>query len=364
MKKILTVFGTRPEAAKMCPLVLELKKRSAFDTAVCLTGQHRDMVAPIMDFFNVKEDFNLDIMQKDQTLFDITERTLNGLRAVMEKFRPDIVAVHGDTTTAFAAALCAFYMNTDIAHIEAGLRTYNVRSPYPEEFNRVAIDRMSKFLFAPTMSAKENLLREGISEKDIFVVGNTAIDALRYTADPNFTNDILKKAKGKRLITITAHRRENLGAPMREMFSAILDIANNFEDTLIVYPVHKNPAVRAIANEVLGNHEHIILCEPMDAREFHSVLMNSYLTMTDSGGIQEEAPSLGCPVIVMRDTTERPEAIKAGTAVLAGTSKHDIYNAAKLILETPSLHEKMKNAKNPFGDGHTSEKIANILEKI
>lgn len=364
MKKILTVFGTRPEATKMCPLILELKKRSSLETIVCLTGQHRDMVAPIMDFFNVKEDVNLDIMQKTQTLFDITERTQKGFRAVLEKYHPDVVAVHGDTTTAFAAALCAFYMNIDIAHIEAGLRTYNIRSPYPEEFNRVAIDRMSKYLFAPTMSARDNLLREGISENDIFVVGNTAIDALRYTADPNFSNDTLKKAKGKRLITITAHRRENLGEPMHEMFAAIRDIANDFDDVLIVYPVHKNPAVREIANEILGNNDRIILCEPMEAREFHSVMMNSYLTMTDSGGIQEEAPSLGCPVIVMRDTTERPEAIEAGTAVLAGTSRNEIYNTAKHILESNDLHDKMKNAKNPFGDGHTSEKIANILEKI
>jgi len=364
MKKILTVFGTRPEATKMCPLILEMKRRASLKTLVCITSQHKEMLTPVLDFFGVVPDYDLDIMRGGQTLFDITEKTLDGLKKIIDEVRPDVVAVHGDTTSAFAAALCAFYMNIPVAHVEAGLRTYDVSSPYPEEFNRSAIDKMAKYCFAPTERSADNLRREGKRENEIFVVGNTAIDALSYTADPSFTSDVLQKASGKRLITVTAHRRENIGANMENMFGAINDISNAFDDVMIVYPVHKNPAVRAYANRILGKNSRVILCEPMDTVEFHSTLLHSYLTLTDSGGIQEEAPSLGCPVVVMRDTTERPEAIDAGTAVLAGTGRKEIFDAAARILSDKSVHDRMKGAENPFGDGKTSKKIADILEKI
>ncbi|MBO4429108.1 MAG: UDP-N-acetylglucosamine 2-epimerase (non-hydrolyzing) [Clostridia bacterium] len=364
MKKIITVFGTRPEATKMCPLILEMKRRPSLETLVCITSQHKDMLLPVLDFFGVKPEYDLDIMKNSQTLFDITDKTLDRLKKVLEKENPDVVAVHGDTTSAFAAALTAFYMNIPVAHVEAGLRTYDVLSPYPEEFNRAAIDKIAKYCFAPTERAAENLRREGKSESEIFVVGNTAIDALKYTADPNFTSEIIEKAKGKRLITVTAHRRENIGENMNNMFAAINDIVSAFPDVLIVYPVHKNPAVRAYANGFFGKKERVILCEPMNTVEFHSTLLHSYMTLTDSGGIQEEAPSLGCPAVVMRDKTERPEAIEAGTAILAGTGRKEIFDAASKLLTDKALYEKMKNAPNPFGDGKTSEKISDILEKI
>ena len=364
MKRILTVFGTRPEAVKMCPLLLELKRRKDFETYFCTTGQHREMLSPVLEIFDTKPDFNLDIMKERQTLFDITSRTTEGLRRVIDIVRPDLIAVHGDTTTAFSAALCAFYENIPVAHVEAGLRTYNVLSPYPEEFNRAAIDKMARFCFAPTARAAENLYREGKQKDEVFVVGNTAIDALKYTVKADFESEITKAAAGKRLITVTAHRRENIGENMSNMFAAINDIVSAFPDVLIVYPVHKNPAVRAYANGFFGKNERIILCEPMDVISFHSTLSRSYLTLTDSGGIQEEAPSLGCPVIVMRDETERPEAIEAGTAILAGTGRKEIFDAASKLLNDKALHDKMKNAKNPFGDGHTSKLIADILEKI
>lgn len=364
MKKILTVFGTRPEATKMCPLVIEMKRRQTFQTVVCVTSQHKEMLASVLDFFGVTPDFDLDIMKERQTLFDINENTMRGLHEVIEKTRPDVVAVHGDTTTAFASALCAFYMGVSVAHVEAGLRTYDVQSPYPEEFNRAAIDKIARYCFAPTERAEENLAREGKRGSEIFVVGNTAIDALKYTASVEYGSDILRAARGKRMITVTAHRRENIGEHMKNMFSAIADVARAYPDTLTIYPVHKNPAVTTLANEFLDGIENIILCEPMKTPEFHSLLSRSYLTLTDSGGIQEEAPSLGCPVIVMRDTTERPEAIEAGTAILAGTGRKEIFDAAARLLDDAKLHDKMKSAKNPFGDGHASERICDILEKI
>jgi len=364
MKKILTVFGTRPEAMKMCPLVIEMKRRSGLETIVCVTSQHKEMLASALAIFGVAPDFDLDIMKERQTLFDINKNTVRGLREVIEKTRPDIVAVHGDTTTAFASALCAFYMGVPVAHVEAGLRTYDVQSPYPEEFNRAAIDKIARYCFAPTERAAENLRREGKRDGEIFTVGNTAIDALKYTAKSDYESDILRAARGRRLITVTAHRRENIGGGMKNMFAAIRDIAMSYPDTLTVYPVHKNPAVTSLAKEYLSGVGNIILTEPMEAVEFHSTLARSYLTLTDSGGIQEEAPSLGCPVIVMRDTTERPEAIEAGTAILAGTGRKEIFDAAARLLNDKSLHDKMKSIKNPFGDGHTSERIADILEKI
>ena len=364
MKKILTVFGTRPEATKMCPLILEMKRRASLETIVCVTSQHKEMLASALAVFGVVPDWDLDIMKERQTLFDISENTVRGLREVIEKTRPDIVAVHGDTTTAFASALCAFYMGVPVAHVEAGLRTFDVMSPYPEEFNRAAIDTIAEYCFAPTERAAENLRREGKRDDEIFVVGNTAIDALKYTARADFEIDILRASRGKRLITVTAHRRENIGDGMKNMFSAIRDIAESYPDTLTVYPVHKNPAVTSLASEYLSGIGNVILTDPMDAVEFHSTLARSYLTLTDSGGIQEEAPSLGCPVIVMRDTTERPEAIEAGTAILAGTGRKEIFDAASRLLDDAALHDKMKSTKNPFGDGHASERIADILEKI
>ncbi|MBR7083300.1 MAG: UDP-N-acetylglucosamine 2-epimerase (non-hydrolyzing) [Clostridia bacterium] len=364
MKKILTVFGTRPEATKMCPLVLEMKRRQTFRTVVCVTSQHKEMLASALDFFSVAPDYDLDIMTAGQTLFDIGEKTTRGLREIIGKETPDVVAVHGDTTTAFASALCAFYMGVPVAHVEAGLRTFDVSSPYPEEFNRAAIDKIAKYCFAPTERAAQNLAREGKRNDEIFVVGNTAIDALKYTKRGEVRREILDAARGKRIITVTAHRRENIGDHMKNMFSAIADIARTYPDTLTVYPVHKNPAVTALAKEYLDGIENIILCEPMKTPEFHSLLSGSYLTLTDSGGIQEEAPSLGCPVIVMRDTTERPEAVEAGTAILAGTGRKEIFDAAARLLDDASLHDKMKSAKNPFGDGFASRRICDILEKI
>lgn len=363
MKKILAVFGTRPEAVKMCPLLLELKRREQFETYFCSTGQHREMIAPVLDIFGVFPDFDLEIMQKGQTLFDITQKTLDGLRGVMEKVRPDVVLVHGDTTTAFAAALCAFYAGVPVGHVEAGLRTYDSLSPYPEEFNRAAIDKASALCFAPTERSADNLRREGKRESEIFVVGNTAIDALRHTVKSGDIGEIEGAASGKRIITVTAHRRENIGENMNNMFGAINDISEAFSDVLIVYPVHKNPAVRVYANEFFGKNDRVILCEPLDVSSFHKLLSRSYMTLTDSGGIQEEAPSLGCPVVVMRNTTERPEAIEAGTAILSGTGRREIFDAASKLLCNASLRDKMINTKNPYGDGHASERIADILEK-
>jgi len=362
MKKILAVFGTRPEAIKMCPLILELKSRSAFSVVVCVTGQHREMIQPSLDLFGVVPDYDLGIMRPSQTLFDISRDVLSGVGKIIEKEKPDIVAVHGDTTTAFAASLAAFYSNVPVAHIEAGLRTFDILSPYPEEFNRASIDKISRWCFAPTERSAENLRREGKRDDEIFVVGNTAIDALKYTASADFTSDVIRAAQGKRLITVTAHRRENIGDNMREMFGAIKDIASAFPDTFICYPVHKNPAVRELAKKYLSGCDRIFLCDPMDTVSFHSTLARSYLVLTDSGGIQEEAPSLGCPVIVMRNTTERPEAVEAGTAVLAGVGRREIFSAAERLLTDKTAHDAMKSAKNPFGDGKTSEKIANILE--
>ena len=364
MKKILTVFGTRPEATKMCPLIIEMKRRQALKTLVCVTSQHKEMLASALDFFGVHPDCDLDIMTAGQTLFDIGEKTMRGLREIIEKEKPDVVAVHGDTTTAFASALCAFYMGVPVAHVEAGLRTFNIESPYPEEFNRAAIDKIAKYCFAPTERAGKNLAREGKRNNEIFVVGNTAIDALEYTKRGVVRDEIINKARGKRIITVTAHRRENIGDHMKNMFSAISDIARSYPDTLTVYPVHKNPAVTSIARDFLGGIENVMLCEPMTAPEFHSLLARSYMTLTDSGGIQEEAPSLGCPVIVMRDTTERPEAVEAGTAILAGTGRKEIFDTASHLLDDALLHSQMKGTKNPFGDGHASERICDILEKI
>ncbi len=363
MKKVMLVFGTRPEAIKMCPLVNELKSRENIKTVVCVTGQHRQMLDQVLTAFDVKPDYDLSIMKDKQTLFDITANILLSIKSVLEKENPDIVLVHGDTSTTFVTALACFYMQIPVGHVEAGLRTYNIYSPYPEEFNRQAVSIISKYNFAPTELAKQNLLREGKDEKTIYVTGNTAIDALKTTVKENYTHEQLEWARGSRLIIITAHRRENLGEPMRHMFCAIRRIIEEHPDVKAIYPIHMNPRVRATADEILGDCDRIRLIEPLEVIDFHNFLAKSYLILTDSGGIQEEAPSLGKPVLVMRDTTERPEGIEAGTLKLVGTDEKTIYENFKNLLENKEEYDKMAHASNPYGDGNASRRIADILEK-
>jgi len=363
MKKVMLVFGTRPEAIKMCPLVKELKTRKNIETIVCVTGQHREMLKQVLECFDVVPDYNLDIMQDKQTLFDVTTNIINKIKPVLEEVKPDVVLVHGDTSTTFVTSLCAFYMQIPVGHVEAGLRTYNIYSPYPEEFNRQATGIIAKFHFAPTENSKNNLLKEGKAEEDIYVTGNTAIDALKTTVKEDYKNEILDWAEGSKLIVLTAHRRENLGKPLENMFKAIKRIVDEYNDIKIVYPVHKNPLVREIASKILGNDERIRLIEPLEVIDFHNLLARAHIIMTDSGGIQEEAPSLGKPVLVMRDTTERPEGIKAGTLKLVGTEEENVYNNLKLLLDDAGEYEKMSKASNPYGDGHACERIADILEK-
>lgn len=361
MKKIMLVFGTRPEAIKMCPIVNELKQRTIFETKVCVTGQHREMLRQVLDVFDVTPDYDLDIMRDKQSLFDVTINILNKLRCVLEQERPDIVLVHGDTTTTFSAALACFYLRIPIGHVEAGLRTYNISSPYPEEFNRQAVSIVSKYNFAPTEHAKENLIKEGKDPKSIFITGNTAIDALKTTVNDNYTHPELDWASDSRLVLITAHRRENLGAPMYAMFSAIKRVLDEHADIKAIYPIHMNPAVRHIADEIFGGNERIHIIEPLDVFDFHNFMNKSYLILTDSGGIQEEAPSLGKPVLVMRDTTERPEGIEAGTLKLTGTNEQSIYDMFSLLLDDKKTYLKMSKASNPYGDGKSSFRIAEIL---
>ncbi len=361
MKKVLVVFGTRPEAIKMCPLVKELKSRKNVETVVCVTGQHRQMLDAVLHAFDVVPEYDLSIMKDRQTLFDITTNILNSIKEVLEKEKPDVVLVHGDTSTTFVTALACFYLQIPVGHVEAGLRTYNIFSPYPEEFNRQAVSIISQFNFAPTLLSKENLLREGKNEETIFVTGNTAIDALKTTVRDDYTHPELEWAEGSRLITITAHRRENLGEPMHQMFRAIKRIIDEHPDVKAVYPIHMNPVVRQAAQEELGDSDRIHIIEPLDVLDFHNFLARSHMIITDSGGIQEEAPSLGKPVLVMRDTTERPEGIKAGTLKLVGTEEENIYNAFKLLLEDEAEYEKMSKASNPYGDGFASARIADVL---
>ena len=363
MKKVMLVFGTRPEAIKMCPLVNELKTRKNIDTIVCVTGQHRQMLDQVLDAFNVIPDYDLSIMKEKQNLFDVTANILNRIKEVLEKEKPDIVLVHGDTSTTFATALACFYLQIPVGHVEAGLRTYDMCSPYPEEFNRQAVSIISKFNFAPTEISKNNLIQEGKKEETIYVTGNTAIDALKTTVKKDYEHPILDWAKGNRLIILTAHRRENLGEPLRQMFKAIKRIVNEFEDIKVVYPIHMNPTIRKIANEILSGTDRIKIIEPLEVLEFHNFLAKSYLILTDSGGIQEEAPSLGKPVLVMRNTTERPEGIKAGTLKLVGTDEEKIYQEFKKLLTNKTEYEKMSNASNPYGDGFACKKIADILEE-
>ena len=363
MKKVMLVFGTRPEAIKMCPLVNELKKREELKTIVCVTGQHRQMLDQVLDAFKVVPDYDLSIMKDKQTLFDVTTNILNRIKEVLETEKPDVVLVHGDTSTTFVTALACFYLQIPVGHVEAGLRTYDIYSPFPEEFNRQAVSIISKFNFAPTELSKNNLLNEGKKEETIYVTGNTAIDALKTTVRENYNHPELEWAEGSRLIMITAHRRENLGEPMKNMFRAIKRVMTEHPDVKAIYPIHMNPVVRETANEILGNDDRIHIIEPLEVLDFHNFLSRSYMILTDSGGIQEEAPSLGKPVLVMRDTTERPEGIKAGTLRLVGTDEEVIYNNFKLLLENKEEYDKMSKASNPYGDGHTCERIADILIK-
>ena len=364
MKKVMLVFGTRPEAIKMCPLVNELKKREELQTLVCVTGQHRQMLDMVLEAFDVIPDYDLSIMKDKQTLFDVTTNILNRIKEVLEKEKPDVVLVHGDTSTTFVTALACFYLQIPVGHVEAGLRTYNIYSPYPEEFNRQAVSIISKFNFAPTELSKQNLLKEGKDSDSIYVTGNTAIDALKTTVRENYTHPELEWAKGSRLIMITAHRRENLGEPMRHMFKAIRRVMDEHPDVKAIYPIHMNPAVREIANEYLGDDDRIHIIEPLDVLDFHNFLSRSYLILTDSGGIQEEAPSLGKPVLVMRDTTERPEGIAAGTLKLVGTEEETIYNEFSRLLSDKAEYEAMSKSSNPYGDGHACERIADVLCKM
>lgn len=362
MKKVMLVFGTRPEAIKMCPLVNELKTRKNIETVVCVTGQHRQMLDVVLDAFSVVPDYDLSIMKDKQTLFDITTNILNRIKEVLEKEKPNVVLVHGDTSTTFVTALACFYMQIPVGHVEAGLRTYNIYSPYPEEFNRQAVGIVAKYNFSPTELSRDNLLKEGKDPSTIYITGNTAIDALKTTIRDDYYHEQLEWASDSRLIMITAHRRENLGEPMKNMFRAIKRIIEEHPDIKAIYPIHMNPVVRETANEILGDCDRIRIIEPLDVLDFHNFLNASYLILTDSGGIQEEAPSLGKPVLVMRDTTERPEGIKAGTLKLVGTDEEVIYREFKTLLENDEEYKKMSHASNPYGDGFACKRIADILE--
>jgi len=362
MKKVMLVFGTRPEAIKMCPLVNELKARRGIQTLVCVTAQHRQMLDQVLETFGVVPDYDLNIMKDRQTLFDITTGVLNGIKEVLEKEKPDVVLVHGDTSTTFVTALACFYLQIPVGHVEAGLRTYNIYSPYPEEFNREAVSIISQYNFAPTPLARENLLRECRKEENIYVTGNTVIDAMQHTVKADYTHPELDWVGDGKLIFITAHRRENLGEPMHRMFRAIRRVLDEHPECKAVYPIHMNPVVRAAADEELGDCDQIHIIEPIEVFDCHNFEARSYLCLTDSGGIQEECPSYGVPVLVMRDTTERPEGVDAGTLKLVGTDEEVIYSTFKMLLENEDEYNKMSHACNPYGDGHACERIADILE--
>lgn len=361
MIKVMTIFGTRPEAIKMAPLVKELQTRSEIETIVCVTAQHRQMLDQVLQTFEIVPDYDLDIMKAGQTLSDITTRALCGLEKVIQEVKPDIVLVHGDTSTTFAGALAAYYTQTAVGHVEAGLRTYNKYSPYPEEMNRQMVGIIADMHFAPTEMSAENLIREGKNKENIYITGNTAIDAMKHTVDEAYHHEVLDWVGDDRMILLTAHRRENLGEPMYHIFRAIRRIVEEFDDIKVVYPIHMNPKVRAVASEVLDGCERVRLIEPLEVVDFHNFQNKSYLILTDSGGIQEEAPSLGKPVLVLRDTTERPEGIKAGTLKLAGTEEEVIYNMTKELLTNEEVYKEMSHASNPYGDGHASERIADAI---
>ena len=362
MIKVMSIFGTRPEAIKMAPLVKELERRKEIESIVCVTAQHREMLDQVLNTFDIKPDYDLNIMKQGQSLADVTTRALVGLEDVIKEVKPDIVLVHGDTTTTFAGALAAFYNQVAIGHVEAGLRTYDKYSPYPEEMNRQMVDRLSDMYFAPTEISKDNLLKENIDESKIYITGNTAIDAMSTTVDENYTHPELDWINaGERMILLTAHRRENLGEPMRHIFRAIKRVVDEFSDVKVIYPIHMNPRVREVANEVFGDADRVKLIEPLEVFDFHNFQNKSYIILTDSGGIQEEAPSLGKPVLVLRDTTERPEGIKAGTLKLVGTDEDVIYEETKKLLLDKKAYEKMSKASNPYGDGHASERIVDAI---
>ena len=362
--KVMTIFGTRPEAIKMAPVVNELEKRKEIKSIVCVTAQHREMLDQVLETFKIKPDYDLNIMKQGQTLSDITSRALLGLEKIIKKEKPDIVLVHGDTTTTFAGGLAAFYNQVDIGHVEAGLRTYDKYSPYPEEMNRQMVDCMTDMYFAPTNLSKENLLKQNIDESKIYVTGNTAIDAMKTTVERNYKNEVLDWVGKDRMILLTAHRRENLGDPMRRIFKAIKRVVDENDDIKVVYPIHLNPKVREVAKEVFGKNDKIRLIEPLEVFDFHNFQNKSFIILTDSGGIQEEAPSLGKPVLVLRDTTERPEGIDAGTLKLVGTDEETIYKETMKLLNDEKIYEKMSKASNPYGDGYASERIVDaIVEK-
>ncbi len=356
------VFGTRPEAIKMCPLVNELKSRANIRPVVCVTGQHRQMLDQVLEVFHVVPDYDLSIMKDEQTLFDITANILSRIKVVIEEVKPDVVLVHGDTSTTFVTALACFYLKIPVGHVEAGLRTYDIYSPYPEEFNRQAVGIISNFNFVPTQQSANNLIKEGKKPETIYITGNTAIDALKTTVRQDFIHPELEWAEGYRLIIITAHRRENIGEPMHKMFRAIRRIIEEHSDVKAIYPIHMNPFVRSIADEELNGCDRIHIIEPLDVLDFHNFLARCCMILTDSGGIQEEAPSLGKPVLVMRDTTERPEGIAAGTLKLVGTEEEVIYDNFKQLLVDRSVYDTMAHAVNPYGDGHACQRIADILE--
>lgn len=359
----MVVFGTRPEAIKMCPLVLELNKERGFKTIVCVTGQHKQMLEQVLQSFAIKPDYDLAIMKDKQTLSDVTINVLDGMKNILEKEQPNVVLVHGDTTTTFAAGLAAFYLGIPVGHVEAGLRTYNLQAPFPEEFNRQGVGIFATFHFAPTEIAKNNLLKEGKDSNSIFVTGNTVIDSLKTTVKEDYTHPILEWARDYRLVMLTAHRRENLGQPLYDIFRGIKQTIDQVEDIKVVYPIHMNPVVRKIATEVFGEHERMRIIEPLDVLDFHNFMNQSYLILTDSGGIQEEAPALGKPVLVMRETTERPEGVLAGTLKLVGTNSSVIHKEFLRLLTNQEAYNEMKKAVNPYGDGTACRQIVDILKE-
>lgn len=364
MKNIMLVFGTRPEAIKMCPLALELKKRKNISVRVLVTGQHREMLSSVLSFFGIVPDFDLSVMSEGQTLFDITEKVMRGMREILEKEKCDLLLVHGDTTTAFAASLAAFYLRIPVGHVEAGLRTYNINAPYPEEFNRVAVDSIASCHFAPTKLSADRLIAEGRRRESVFVTGNTVIDALRYTVREDFSSPALDFAKGRRMVLLTSHRRENLGEHMEGMFAAIKEVLLSHPDVCVLYPVHPNPAVRDVAQAAFADFPQVNLTEPLDVFDFHNIMARAYLVLSDSGGVQEEAPAFGVPVLVMRETTERPEGVEAGTVRLIGNTYASVKEGFAALLDDTSLYESMAHAKNPYGDGTACKKIADIIENM
>lgn len=363
MLKSLVVFGTRPEAIKMCPLILELKRTKTIKCVVCLTGQHKEMLRQVMDIFHVKEDYNLNIMEQKQSLSSITVKVIDGFEAILKKECPDIVLVHGDTTTSFAAALSAFYCQIPVGHVEAGLRTFDMYSPFPEEFNRQAVDMISSLYFAPTDTAKRNLLKEGKNNKNIFVTGNTVIDALKLTVSQNYRNEYLDWAQDSRMILLTTHRRENLGIPMIHIFKALRRIIKEYENIKVIFPIHKNPKIREIADEYLVGIDRIKIIEPLDVLAFHNFMAKSYLILTDSGGVQEEAPSLGVPVLVLRNVTERLEGLETGALKLIGTEENAVYQSIIQLLNDKDCYQRMSCSVNPYGDGKASSRIVGIIKQ-